>query len=126
MSFHWGDYLTLADSLVSAPAAPGPQEAALRTAISRAYYAAFCSARNLTRNRGEFVSTGAASDHELIAVYFRGSTDPTRQRIGVDLGRLRKYRNNADYDDQLAGDPLARAKLSVATAHGILTALGSL
>jgi uncharacterized protein (UPF0332 family) len=126
MSFHWGDYLTLADSLVNAPGTPGPQEAALRAAISRAYYAAFCSARNLARSRGEIAATGAVSDHELVAVHFRGSTDPMRRRIGADLGRLRKYRNNADYDDQLAGDPLARAKLSVATAHDILTALGSL
>ena len=126
MSFHWGDYLTLADSLVSAPAALGPQEAALRAAISRAYYAAFCSARNLVRSQGEIAPSGAASDHELIAIHFRGSTDPTRRRIGADLGRLRKYRNNADYDDRLAGDPLSRAKLSVATAHSILTALSSL
>jgi uncharacterized protein (UPF0332 family) len=41
MSFDWADYLRLAESLVSNPNAPGPEEAALRAAISRAYYAAF-------------------------------------------------------------------------------------
>lgn len=126
MSFHWGDYLTLAESLVSDPAAPEPREAALRAAISRAYYAAFCSARNLAKSQGEIVPTRTASEHELVIVHFRGSSDPRRRRIGADLGRLRKYRNNADYDDQLAGDPLAKAKLSVATARNVLTALGSL
>ena len=47
MSFNWTDFLTLADALVRAPNSPGPEEASLRSAISRAYYAAFHVARNL-------------------------------------------------------------------------------
>jgi hypothetical protein len=46
MSFDWADYLKLAEALTQAPTVPGPEEAALRAAMSRAYYAAFCSARN--------------------------------------------------------------------------------
>jgi len=126
MSFHWSDYLTLAESLVTDPAAPGPREATLRAAISRAYYAAFCSARNLAKSRGEIVTTQTASEHGLVIAHFRGSSEPIRRRIGADLGRLRKHRNSADYDDRLAGDPLATAKLSVVTARNVLAALSTL
>jgi uncharacterized protein (UPF0332 family) len=126
MSFDWSDYLRLAESLVADPIAPGPREAALRAAISRAYYAAFCSARNLAKSRGEIVLTQLASEHALVIAHFRGSPEPVRRRIGADLSRLRKYRNNADYDDWLADAPLARARLSVSTARNILAALSSL
>jgi hypothetical protein len=35
MSFNWADFLTLANALVRAPNSPGPEEASLRSAISR-------------------------------------------------------------------------------------------
>lgn len=50
MSFNWGDYLSLANALLTKPNTPGPEEAAYRSAVSRAYYAAFCIARNYARD----------------------------------------------------------------------------
>ena len=46
MSFEWADYLKLAAALAEEPDSLGPEEAALRSAASRAYYAAFCASRN--------------------------------------------------------------------------------
>jgi hypothetical protein len=46
MSFNWSDYLLLAEAMTKKPNTPGPKEAALRAAVSRAYYAAFCASRN--------------------------------------------------------------------------------
>ena len=51
MSFDWADYLKLAEALTRDPSSPGPEEASLRTAISRAYYAAYRSASNLAASR---------------------------------------------------------------------------
>jgi len=126
MSFDWADYLTLAEALERDPATPGPEEAAQRAAISRAYYAVFCRARNFARDREGLILTGEAQDHGLVVAHFRSSTDKTRRKIASDLGRLRTNRNKADYDDVLAGRQRSLAQLSVTTARTLLTALASL
>ncbi len=46
MSFNWSEYLNLAQELAGRSTEPPNQEARLRSSISRAYYAAFCKARN--------------------------------------------------------------------------------
>jgi hypothetical protein len=48
MPFDWKEYLSLAKELAKCN-----DEAALRFAISPAYYAAFCIVRNHLRQRGE-------------------------------------------------------------------------
>ncbi|MBK9613274.1 hypothetical protein [Candidatus Amarobacter glycogenicus] len=126
MSFDWADYLKLAEALTRDPSSPGPEEASLRTAISRAYYAAYRSASNLAASHGgEIVLSGLASDHGLVIDHFRYAADPARQKIG-GLSRLRSNRNKADYDDVLSGRPAATAQSSVTLARNVLTALGSL
>lgn len=109
MSFDWADFLTFADALVRDPKSPGPEEASLRSAISRAYYAAFHVARNFGWDRREFTLTGTGHDHWLVMNYFRSSPDRTRRKIGVDLDRLYDNRTSADYDDVLTGRPVALA-----------------
>jgi hypothetical protein len=126
MSFDWADYLKLAEALARDPNAPGPAEASLRTAISRAYYAAYRSALNLAVKRGELAVAGLASDHTLVINHFRDASDRTRQKIGANLSRLRGNRNKAGYDDVLTGQPAAIAHSSVAFARNVLTALSSL
>lgn len=126
MSFDWADFLTLADALVRDPNSPGPEEASLRTAISRAYYAAFRAARNFGRDRGEFTPTETGRDHWLVMNYFRSSPDRICRKIGLNLDRLYDNRTSADYDDVLAGRPVALARSSVAVARNVLNALNSL
>ena len=49
MSFAWSDFLDLARQLHSTTTPGAPlEEAQLRTAISRAYYAAHCEAREIS------------------------------------------------------------------------------
>jgi len=126
MSFDWTDLLTLAEALKSDPNSPGPREASLRSAISRAYYAAFCVARNFGRDRGEFTPTGTGTDHGLVRNHFLLSSDRTRRKIGADLDRLRDSRNKADYDDVLVGRPAPLAQSSIDRARNVLTAVSSL
>lgn len=52
MSFDWIDYLSFATELLSDPDTPGPPEAALRSAASRAYYAAFHAALTFAQAEG--------------------------------------------------------------------------
>jgi len=108
------------------PNSPGPEEASLRTAISRAYYAAFRVARNFGRDRGEFTPTETGRDHWLVMNCFRSSPDRIRRKIGLNLDRLYDNRTSADYDDTLAGRPIALTRSSVAVARNVLNALNSL
>ena len=126
MSFNWADFLTLAGALVRDPNSPGPEEASVRSAISRAYYAAFRVARNFGRDRGEFTPTETGRDHWLVKHHFMLSSDRTRQKVGLDLDRLYDYRTSADYDDVLVGRPISLAQSSVAVARNVLNTLNSL
>jgi hypothetical protein len=126
MSFDWADYLKLAEALTRDPVSPGPEEASLRTAISRAYYAAYRNASNLAASRGEIILSGLASDHGFVINHFQNAADPTRQKIGARLSRLRGNRNKADYDDVFPGRPADTARSSVTLARNVLAALSSL
>jgi len=126
MSFNWVDFLALADTLVRDPSSPGPEEASLRSAISRAYYAAFCSARNFARDSENLALEHTARDHQLVRYHFQGASDRTHRKIGLNLNRLRNNRNKADYDDTLVDRPVSLAQSSVAVARNVLNALNSL
>jgi RNA-splicing ligase RtcB len=53
MPFDWREYLNLARQLAGLQGSDYSQEAVERSAVSRAYYAAFCWARNYAeKNRG--------------------------------------------------------------------------
>ena len=86
------DFLALAARL-----AAGPAEADWRTAASRAYYAAFHTARQLLSDLG-FTVPREERAHKYLS--FRLMNAPVGQavRAGLDLDQLRTERNRADYD----------------------------
>jgi uncharacterized protein (UPF0332 family) len=106
--FDWNDYLELGKSLAQIQA-----EAAQRSAISRAYYAAFCTARNWLLARG-FQITATRQVHDVIWNEFIVQTQPQvwstiarsnlihARRLGNDGFRLRKVRQRVDYEDHVA------------------------
>jgi len=102
MSFEWNHYLDLAYDLTTSENANINQEAAQRCAISRAYYAVFCKSRNYLRDIDNDINLNSSSVHFLVSQKFEQSKDTTRKRIGVNLSRLRKLRNKADYQDNFS------------------------
>lgn len=93
MAFDWALYLGVARNLAS----QSNDEAALRSAISRAYYAAFGVAAARMRAEGQNVpSTGEA--HRVLWKYFDSADDKFRRKIGQDGRRLRHRRATADYE----------------------------
>ena len=126
MSFNWTDFFTLAERLVRHPSTPGPDEASLRTAISRAYYAVFCSARILATTQEGLTLQGTGDVHNQVIAHFRFAQDKSRRDIGLDLRRLRRRRNQADYESVLDDEPKSLAQSSVDIARNILNALHSL
>jgi uncharacterized protein (UPF0332 family) len=78
-----------------------------RSAVSRAYYAMFCTARNeLLTNVDEYDPPECGSEHVYVWNSYKEDRHPrgTRQ-IGVLGNRLRRHRNRADYDDVILDFP---------------------
>lgn len=124
MSFSWKDYLTLAENLHTDPARSGPEEAAFRTATSRAYYAAFNCAFDFARGE-TYNPTGRAEDHNGVRRYFRerqSASDESR-RISTLLDRIKDNRRQADYDQELKGSAKNLAYYTINTARQILEIL---
>jgi hypothetical protein len=98
MSFNWTRFFTLAEQLYQNA---NGDEAFLRSSISRAYYAAYVSARNHLRDVDRISNIPRLDAHGFVVDHFDFSPDSTRQRIGKNLGQLRKIRNLADYEDEM-------------------------
>lgn len=98
ISFNWRSYLDLAIELEKET-----NEAKLRSSISRAYYAAFCSARNYMEDKDRHKLPLDGSEHQYIIDYYSGhkgrSTNRNRTQIAQDLVRMRRERVNADYNN---------------------------
>ncbi len=55
MAFDWKEFHSLAQFLESLQGSNFSAEAALRSSVSRSYYAAFCQARNSARDEQGFI-----------------------------------------------------------------------
>jgi uncharacterized protein (UPF0332 family) len=113
---NWGDFLLLATRL-----APGATEADWRTAVSRAYYAAFHVARRLLTDLN-FTVPRADRAHQYLVFRLSNCGEPVVEQAGRDLDTLRRLRNRADYDEVPAlTQPQAAA--AVHLAEGIIRVL---
>ena len=99
----WFLYYDLAQEWVG-----NDEEAHKRSAVSRAYYAMFCTARNELKDimEDEYSPPECGSEHMYVWNSYKEDRHPrgTRQ-IGVPGNRLRRYRNRADYDDVIVDLP---------------------
>ncbi len=98
IGFEWSDYLKLANKLHLCSSKSELKEAFLRTAISRAYYAAYCLAKNyISKIETNIVSNNVSAHAEVQAFFKNDKTNRTHLKVGTKLERLRKNRNKADY-----------------------------
>lgn len=102
MSFNWRDYHRLAGQLNSNPTAFGVDEAVFRCVTSRAYYSAFCDARNIAVAKHGLTWGRDDNIHRIVGEHFDNRTTKFEKRIGWRLSLLRRRRNQADYDDLIA------------------------
>ncbi|MEG3975807.1 HEPN domain-containing protein [Microcoleus sp. herbarium8] len=125
MSFDWSQYLNLAKELAGRSTIPAEQEARLRDAISRSYYAAFILARNYLRDEQGHSLPKTSDVHQYVWQQFDINPDSRYQLVANNLKVLRRYRNQADYDDNF---PLLSASASIAIkrCQEIISTLSSL
>lgn len=127
MNFDWSHYLKLAEILVNNTKNTPLEEAAYRAAISRAYYAVFCSCRNFVRTQSDkIILADDATDHGTVRRYFREQSDKELQKIGRLLGNLRDDRNSADYNDEYYGNLAKDSTKVIKQAKQVLKLLAKL
>jgi len=103
MSFDWVDYLHLAKELNQIKKEEERVECRKRSAVSRAYYAAFQVAFNLGFDfydefREEYeLEESNSGKHEFVSKWFEFH----QPRIGLELKNLRIWRNQCDYDNDV-------------------------
>jgi hypothetical protein len=119
MPFDWRAFIEVARSLPRRTAGETDPEALLRTAVSRAYYGAFCFVRNHARDRLGFEPRHDADDHGRLRAHLRGK----RRQISQKLDRLRQWRNESDYADQLPFDAEATLVAAIGEADAIVALL---
>lgn len=125
MTFDWSQYLNLAKEFLGQSTPPASQEAKRRSAISRAYYAAFISARNyLQETEGHSIPT-TADAHKYVVQQFKQSSDTERQNIGSNLEKLRRDRNAADYNNSVP-ELFKISKIAVKRSQRVISQLSSL
>ena len=95
--FDWTEYLDLAEYL-SGKSDTYTQEAALRSATSRAYYAAFRSARDVAEQRLGFEPKRTGEDHGLVKDHFRLLG---MKQIADKLAEMHWWRTQCDYDEHV-------------------------
>lgn len=112
------DYLEVAWTLLE-----GDREAEWRSALSRAYYAAFHVARRLLLQCG-FAVPRADQAHAFLWLRLSNSGHPDVRKVGIQLNDLRQARNRADYDLERSVDEIS-ALDKVQLAADILELLDS-
>jgi uncharacterized protein (UPF0332 family) len=119
--FDWREYLNLAKFLLDLKTSEVSKEALYRCAISRAYYSAFCWARNYAQRNLKFKPTGTGRDHRRLVEHLRKTE---YKLLATYLRDLRNWRNSSDYDNVIEEDVLKlRAKDSIVFATKIIQTL---
>ena len=127
MSFDWKDYLELARKLEAMGEEEARREAALRSCVSRSYYAAFCCTRNYWSNPRtgaaahvpQFIPRHEGTDHRDLRNYIKSERKKNSKcfdgKIEIDLDRLHQWRKQCDYDDHVDNQSMmARQSISIA------------
>lgn len=91
-------YLQLAKQLAAIN-----DEVSLRNAVSRAYYASHHKAKLFARNDPNFLNSKGSRTHQEVITFLARHSDANIKSLSVELDRLRKNRNDCDYDDIVGG-----------------------
>jgi len=117
VSFRWEEYLFLAKELSQKGG-----EAATRSAISRAYYAAYQTARRHMGSKSAMATQSGS--HRAVWMALRESGNKNWRKAGNQGRDILECRRKADYDDEVSGLTPMMAK-TVRIAEEILQLLGS-
>lgn len=106
------------------------REAAFRTAISRAYYAAFHTARRYAENKSLVFDDGDYGSHKRLIETFRQNGQPNNDYgyIANKLDRMRVDRVSADYKPRFTANqkPSYVAYRTIKSTKDIISSIGKI
>lgn len=102
MSFDWHEYFALAQELVTTTSFTTSEEARLRSAISRAYYAVHKIGIEVAETTSPFRARREGEVHGELINHFSRSPNADERRVGIRLRNLHRLRNQADYDSGMS------------------------
>lgn len=120
MSFDWPDYLVLARALRGDEQVNPGEEALLRSAISRAYYAVYGTAHVVARMCDGYTPRRTETAHQGLINHFKQSPDRKRKAVGTNLERLLKKRISADYERSFKGKLRFEVDITLDLAASVL------
>jgi len=118
--FDWEDFLKLAEQMSGAS-----NEAAQRTAISRAYYAVYHAASSYIR-RMQLITPGRPLSHREVWRVLKLSTNLDHRDTGFRGEDLKRLRQEADYRSPYSGDIATDARETVAEARALIADISRL
>jgi hypothetical protein len=119
MPFDWKNFVDLASELQKRANSAGNAESMLRTALSRAYFGAFCYVRNHATVALGFQARNDPDDHGRLRAHLKGK----RSGIAQKLDRLRQWRNDGDYLDELKFDLPTVVTAAIGEAERVFSSL---
>lgn len=128
MSFAWEEFHTLGRELLQEEGAASCEEARQRTAIGRAYYATFLTARDAIDRKWygtrQIRLPGGRKDHQAVIDELDRLPEPG-PKTARKLELMRTDRNGADYDNPFDGTLDKRATEDVNRATRAIRDIGT-
>jgi hypothetical protein len=117
LAFDWNEYRKLAEFLSKYNGSDFSVSAARRSAVSRAYFATYCCARNYACRKLSFVPANSSDDHTNLKNHLRNKN---LNQWATDLDRLRQDRNACDYDSNSEIDVEAMVRSALRISNHLL------
>jgi len=121
MAFDWRTFLDLARALQSSFSTLPLREAASRSAVSRAYYAAFCYTRAYAAENLGFQRIRSSREHSELRNHL-GQQGPEWKEISDKLKDLHEWRKLCDYEDTVDNLDIMVSN-AISTADNIISSL---
>jgi uncharacterized protein (UPF0332 family) len=125
MNFNWEKYLEFAEHVVNSSNSFPDKEACYRAAVSRAYYAAFCTTRGYIRKPDERGYDGGDA-HKKVRDHLLSSGDIKKRTIANQLKKCHDNRIKADYYDNIRDSTLNLALQTVTISNNIIVKIKEL
>lgn len=97
MPFDWAEYIKIAEDLIVQGDSSPIESAYFRSSVSRAYYGAYCTARDIVEQKLDY-TVPKGDSHKFVINKFMNSSGRVTKKVGEDLNRLHGKRRKVDYE----------------------------
>jgi uncharacterized protein (UPF0332 family) len=122
MPFEWSEFLEVARFLNEQSDPRFSNEAAMRCVVSRAYYAAFGTARQYACKVGH-LAPDQRQVHTDLKNKLKNDGNKNAREAGKLLEQLKDWREDCDYEKQLTSNPQLLARSAIKQASQVITLL---